>query len=83
MYIKVTKNEIIWYLHDSWLTERPQTGRCTVRKALMVLALNEDQQRLTFSAKFLFLSRNRKHTVMGATSVKLFLMCQARMGFAV
>lgn len=49
----------------------------------MVLTLNEDQQRPTLSANFLFLCRNRKHTVMGATSVELFLMCQARMGFSV
>lgn len=60
-----------------------QMGRCTLRKALMALVLSEDQQKPTFSANFLFLCRNRKHTVMGATSVELFLMCQARTGFSV
>lgn len=81
--IKVTWNEVIQYLHDSWLTVRLTGRRCTLRKALMVLGLSEDQQRLTFLVNFLFLCRNRKHTVMGATSVELFLICQARMGFSV
>lgn len=49
----------------------------------MVPALSEDQQRLTFPANFLFFCRNRKCTVMSATSVELFSVCQANMGFLV
>lgn len=40
-------------------------------------------KRRSTETHFLFLCRNRKYAVMGATSVELFLMCQARMGFSV
>ena len=56
----VCKSDVKWNnLVSSWhlLTVRPRMGRWTQRKALMVLALSEDQQR--HSANFLFLCRSR------------------------